>query len=177
MEYPPDIAVSPPHVRAHYLKMVEAGQSPRFAEMCALGAPPGTQGTDRAFMEGRYNNQQLDSLPRRQAEWLSKEAREAGINISGKYYCGGIADSRGWRDPEAWVGSADDVSRVAKARNLHVTGAVNNTAVDLPPERKLMSESIIKEEIQKAKRRNPRAKAGEVREKLLANHAYRVKGR
>jgi hypothetical protein len=40
-----------------------------------------------------------------------------------------------------------------------------------------MSESIIKEEIQKAKRRNPRAKAGEVREKLLANHAYRVKGR
>lgn len=149
----------------------------RWALMCALQTPPGTRGTDRAYMEGRYNNQQLDGLPGAQAKWLAKEAKEAGISISGKYYCGGIADSRGWKDPEAWVSGVDDIRRVARKRNLHVDGAVRHTATELPPERKVLAESIIKEEVAKEKRRNPRAKAGEVREQLLAKHAYRVKGR
>jgi hypothetical protein len=149
----------------------------RWALMCALQEPPGARGTDRAFMQGRYNNQQLDGLPGRQARWLAAEARAAGIDISGKYYCGGLADHRGWKDPEAWVSGVDDVKRVAQKRRLHVTGAVEYDPEPAPPKRTLMAEDIVQEAVRKEKRRNPKAKAGEVREKFLAKHAYRPKNR
>jgi hypothetical protein len=116
-------------------------------------------------------------MPKRQAQYVSQEARQAGINISGKYYCAGIADKRGWRDPAAWVTSNDDVLRVARKRRLHVTGSVNYDPGEAPPKRVLLSESIIKDEIRKEKRRNPKAKTGELREKIIDRHAYKVKGR
>jgi hypothetical protein len=149
----------------------------RWATMVALQAPPGTKGTDRAFLEGRQNNEQLNDMPKRQAQYVSREAREAGISISGKYYCAGIADKRGWRDPAAWVTSNDDVLRVARKRRLHVTGSVNYDPGEAPPKRVLLSESIIKDEMRKEKRKHPRAKDGELREKIIDKHAYKVKNR
>jgi hypothetical protein len=149
----------------------------RWATMVALQAPPGTKGTDRAFLEGRQNNEQLNDMPKRQAQYVSREAREAGISISGKYYCAGIADKRGWKDPAAWVTSNDDVLRVARKRRLHVTGSVNYDPGEAPPKRVLLSESIIKDEMRKEKRKNPRAKDGELREKIIDKHAYKVKNR
>ena len=145
--------------------------------MVALQAPPGTKGTDRAFLEGRQNNEQLNDMPKRQAQYVSREASEAGISISGKYYCAGIADKRGWKDPAAWVTSNDDVLRVARKRRLHVTGSVNYDPGEAPPKRVLLSESIIKDEMRKEKRKNPRAKDGELREKIIDKHAYKVKNR
>ena len=147
----------------------------RWATMVALQAPPGTKGTDRAFLEGRQNNEQLSDMPKRQAQYVAREAREAGISISGKYYCAGIADKRGWRYPAAWVTSNDDVLRVARKRRLHVTGSVNYDPGEAPPKRVLLSESIIKDEMRKEKRKNPRAKDGELREKIIDKHAYKVK--
>jgi len=147
----------------------------RWAEMCALRTPPGTKGSDRAFMEGRYNNQQLDGMPRRQAEYVSREARQAGINISGKYYCGGIADSRGWRDPAAWVSGTDDVLAVAKARNLTVEGAVNYDPGVAEPKRTTLNERIVQEEVRREAKRNPKAK--DLREKVIEKHALKAKGR
>ena len=149
----------------------------RWATMVALQAPPGTRGTDRAFLEGRQNNEQLNNMPKRQATYVSKEARRAGINITGKVYCGGIADKRGWKDPEAWVTGNDDVLRVARKRRLHVTGSVNYDPGEAPPKRVLLAESIIKDEMRKEKRKNPRAKDGELREKIIDKHAYKVKNR
>ena len=149
----------------------------RWATMVALQAPPGTKGTDRAFLEGRQNNEQLNDMPKRQAQYVSREAREAGISIAGKYYCAGIADKRGWKDPAAWVTSNDDVLRVARKRRLHVTGSVNYDPGEAPPKRVLLSESIIKDEMRKEKRKNPRAKDGELREKIIDKHAYKVKNR
>ena len=177
MDLPFDIANAPSSVQAHYRRMVEDGQSPRFAEMCALQCPPGTQGTDRAFMEGRMNNQQLDDMPKRQAKYVSDEARRAGINISGKYYCGGIADHRGWRDPKAWVSSNDDVLKVAKERRMTVSGSVNYDPGPAPPQRKLISESIVNDLVRREKKKNPRAKTAELREKVIEKHAYRAKNR
>lgn len=145
--------------------------------MVALQTPPGTKGTDRAFLEGRQNNEQLNDMPKRQAQYVAREAREAGINISGKYYCAGIADKRGWRDPAAWVTSNDDVLRVARKRRLHVTGSVNYDPGEAPPKRVLLSESIIRDEMRKEKRKNPKAKDGELREKIIDKHAYKVKNR
>jgi hypothetical protein len=151
--------------------MVEAGQNPRFAEMCALQAPPGTQGTDRAFMEGRMNNQQLNDMPLRQAKYVAEEAKAAGINISGKYYCGGLADTRKWKDPEAWVSSTDDVLRVAKARQLQVQGMVNYDPGTAPPQRVALNERIIKEEMARLAP-NSTAKPQELREQVIKKHAH-----
>ncbi len=177
MDLPFDIANASSAVQAHYRRMIEDGQTPRFAEMAALQCPPGTQGTDRAFMEGRMNNQQLDAMPARQAKYVSDEARQAGINISGKYYCGGIADHRGWRDPKAWVSSNDDVLNVAKERRMMVTGSVNYDPGPAAPQRKLINESIVKDLVRREKKKNPGAKTSELREKVIEKHAYRVKNR
>jgi hypothetical protein len=149
----------------------------RWAEMVALKCPPGTKGSERAFLEGRQNNQQFDSLPKRQAKYMIREAKQAGINPSGKYYCAGIADGRGWRDPAAWVSSNDDVLKVAKARRMTVSGSVNYDPGPAPPQRKLLAESIIQDEVRKEKRKNPSAKASDLRAKVIEKHAYRVKGR
>lgn len=160
-----------------YAKAIAAGSSPRFAEMVALASPPALKGTDRSFMQGRMNNQQLDDMPARSAKWLVKEAKEAGIDISGKYYCGGIADKRGWRDPEAWVSSRDDILRVARNRRMLVSGSVEYDPGPSDPQRKLISDKILKDEVAREKRKNPTAKASAIREKVLEKHAYKVKGR
>lgn len=175
MEYPPEVLAAGPQALNLYEKALPYGE--RWAAMVALQQPPGTKGTDRAFLEGRQNNQQLDDMPVRQAQYVARDAKKAGISITGKYYCAGIADKRGWKDPEAWVTSNDDVLRVAQKRRLHVTGSVNYDPGEAPPKRTLLSESIIKDELRKEKRKNPKAKTGELREKIIEKHAYRVKNR
>jgi len=177
MKLPLEIEQARPEVRAHYKKMIADGQSPRFAAMCALQIAPGTTGTDRAFLEGRQNNQQLDALPKLQAQYMVREAKQAGINPSGKYYCAGIADKRGWRDPAAWVTSGDDVLRVAKKRRMAVSGSVNYDPGPAPPERKVLSESIIRDEMRRELKANPTANKRDLREKIIDKRAYKVKGR
>lgn len=158
-----------------YEKALPYGE--RWAIMVATQTPPGTKGTERAFLEGRQNMEQFDSMPKLQANYVLREAKQAGINPNGKVYCAGLADSRGWRDPAAWVSSNDDVLKVARKRRLAVSGSVNYDPGPEAPKRKVLSESIIKDEIRKEKRRNPGAKTGELREKIIEKHAYRVKGR
>lgn len=158
-----------------YKKALPHGE--RWALMCALQTAPGTKGTERAFMQGRNNNEQLDGMPPLSAKWMVKEAKGAGINISGKYYCGGIADSRGWKDPQAWVSSNDDVLRVAQNRRLAVSGSVNYDPGTAPPKRVKLSERIIKEEVAKERRTNPGADAKALREKVIDKYAYKAKGR
>lgn len=175
MQIPQEVRDAGPAAVRTYKAALPHGE--RWAIMVALQCPPGTKGTDRAFMQGRMSGQQLDGMPPLQAKWLAKEAREAGIDISGKYYCGGLADKRGWRDPEAWVSSSDDVLRVAKKRNRRVEGAVSHEPLPEPPKRTLLSESIIRDELRKERKRHPRAKVGELREKIIERHAYKVKGR
>jgi len=175
MDIPYEVRMAGRDAEATYAKALPYGE--RWATMVALQTPPGTRGTDRAFMEGRMNNQQLDGMPVRQAKYVSSEAKAAGINISGKYYCGGIADSRGWRDPEAWVSCNDDVLNVAKKRNMNVSGSVNYEASPAAPKRTLINENIVQEMVAKEKRKNPSAKTGELREKVIEKHAYRVKNR
>ena len=173
-DLPLEIALSPSHVQTHYSKMIADGQSPRFAEMCSLQIAPGTQGTDRTFFEGRYNNQQFDDMPKKQADFMIRAAKEAGINISGKYYHSGLADGRRWQDPEAWVSSTDDVLRVCKKRHKSISGAINYDAGDaLPPQRKILSERIIKEEVARERSRNPSVKdTPALRQKIIERHAH-----
>lgn len=175
MDVPYEVRVLGREAVDTYTKALPYGE--RWAIMVATQTPPGTKGTERAFLEGRQNMEQFDSMPRLQANYVLKEAKQAGINPNGKVYCAGLADSRGWRDPAAWVSSNDDVLKVARKRRLAVSGSVNYDPGPEAPKRKVLSESIIRDEIRKEKRRNPNAKTGELREKIIEKHAYRVKGR
>lgn len=177
IELPIEIASANPAAQAHYRQMIRDGQSERFAIMCSLQVAPGTKGTDRAFMEGRMNNQQLNDMPAYQANYMIRDAKKAGINISGKHYCAGLADKRGWKDPEAWVSSNDDVLRVAKKRQLTVAGSVNYDPPVQPPKRVKLNEKIITREVAKLRRSEPKASVGELRERVIEKHAYKAKGR
>lgn len=167
IELPPDIASASHEVRAHYVRMVQDGQHPRFAEMCALQAPPGTRGTDRAFMQGRLGGEWLNSLPKKQAAWLVGQAKAAGIDTNGKFYMGGIADKRGHLDPEAWIDSTADILRVAKKRDLEVHGIVDYVPPQKgPPKEVDINPRILREHVREEMKANPKLKRGEAIEKV-----------
>jgi len=166
-DLPHDIANAPHDVQVHYLRMIEAGQHPQFAEMCALQQPPGTRGTDRAFMQGRLNGNWMDGMPKKVANAMLREAALAGINTTGKFFMGGIADKRGFKDPEAWVDGAGDVLRVAKKRDLEVHGAVEYVPPQKgPPKEVDINPRILREHVREAMRADPKLKRGEAIEKV-----------
>lgn len=145
----------------------------RWALMVATQTPPGTRGTDRAFMEGRYNDQWLDDMPKRQAERILRDARAVGINPNGKTYVGGLADHRAHRDPEAWVDSTADVLRVAKKRNLTVEGIVNHKGTQIPQKPPALNERIVKEDMKHYRRLHPGKSTAELREMVISKHALK----
>lgn len=157
-----------------YKKALPHGE--RWADMCAHQIAPGSLGSDRAFMEGRYNNQQLDAMPRRQADYVAKEAKEAGVDISGKYYVGGLADSRAWKDPEAWVSGVDDIRRVAQKRRLRVQGIYDYDPGPAEPKRTVLNEKIIRQEVKRLSKRSKKSPS-ELRDKVIEKHALKGKGR
>lgn len=166
-DLPYDIAVAGRDVQEHYLRMIRDGQNPRFAAMCALQQPPGTRGTDRALMQGRYAGEWLDQMHTPLAARMAREARAAGINISGKFYMGGLADKRAHLDPAAWIDSVSDIRRVAQERDLHVTGIVEYTPPQKePPKSKDIDPAILRENVRKEMKKNPKLTRGEAVERV-----------
>lgn len=167
-DLPFDIQRASAEIQAHYLDMLANGVAPRLAEMLALQQPPGLRGTDRSFMEGRLNNEQFDRMPKDHAQNIITLAKRAGINPAGKYYSSGLADSRGPADPAAWIDSVGDVKRVAAARNLTVTGAVEHKGIPQPrPESKPLSDRLTREMMKAEAKRQPSMKQGELREYVI----------
>lgn len=166
-ELPIDIQNACKEAQDHYLRMVAAGQHPRFAEMCALQVPPGTRGTDRAFMQGRANGQFFDDMPAPLARRMIREARAAGISVEGKFYMGGLADKRGHRDPCAWIDSVADIKKVAQKRDLYVTGIVEHTPAEKPPPKSVdIAPDILREHVKREMRANPKLKKGDAIERV-----------
>lgn len=115
-------------------------------------------------------------MPKDQADAMVREAKAAGINISGKFYMSGLADKRGPRDPAAWVDSAADIRSVARARNLTVRGIVEHQGEPMPPPKaKPLSEKLTREMMAKERLMNPGKKMGdgELREKVQAKYGYK----
>lgn len=173
MEIPQEVSDLGPEAVASYTRALPYGE--RWAVMVATQTPPGTRGTDRAFMEGRYNDQWLDDMPRRQAERMLRDARAVGINPTGKTYVGGLADKRAHQDPEAWVDSTSDVLRVARKRNLTVEGIVNHKGTYIPRETPALSERIIREDMRHYRKLHPGKSKGELREMIISKHALKRK--
>lgn len=159
-----------------FVRLLSEGYGQKWAEMCALQKPPGVRGTDRSFMFGRMNNQQLDEMPPDHAQNIVTLAKRAGISVSGKYYAGGLADHRGPADPRAWVSGADDIKQVAVERNLSVSGAVEHRGIPVDrPKSKPLSDRLTKELMREERKKHPGMKAGELREMVVAKYGRKVK--
>ncbi len=174
-DLPFEIRDASPEVQQHYRKMIADGQSERFAVMCSMQQAPGTKAADRSFMEGRYSGNWLDSLPKKQAARIVREARAAGINPAGKFYLSGLADKRGHCDPMAWVDSVDDIKKVAKVRNLSVQGIVNIEASAQDPGRVDLNPRIAKELARKEIAKNPKLSMSDAVAKVKEKHLPRWK--
>lgn len=156
VEVPFHIARAGATAASMYARLLSEGYGHKWAEMCALQCPPGVRGADRTFMQNRYNQQWLDDLPKDQANHLLKEARAAGVNVSGKFYMSGLADKRGPRDPAAWVDSVADIKKVAQERNLTVQGIVEHKGTpQAPPKTKRLSARLTREMMAHERRANP----------------------
>ena len=175
-ELPWDIAQASSAVQEHYRKMIRNGVTPRAAEMFALQQPPGLRGTDRTLMQGRFNNEQFDKMPPDHARQMIETARRAGISVSGKYYCSGLADKRGPADPAAWIDSVHDVKRVAVERNYSVSGVIEHQGHAVPrPKNQPLSDRLTKEMMRVEKRRKPTMKQGELREYVIHKYGRKVR--
>lgn len=174
-ELPYEIARASKEVQAHYLRMIADGQTERWALMCALQQAPGTKGCDRTFMHGRLNGEWLNELPERQARYMVRDAKAAGIDISGKYYCAGLADKRGWCDEKAWVDSVADIQKVAQARNMSVQGMVNVKAREVEPKRVGLNPKIVARLAKDAMAKDPKLTKGEAVALVKERHTPRWK--
>ena len=167
IDLPPEIASASLDVQEHYIRMVQSGQTERFAAMCALRQAPGTRGTDRALMQGRYAGEWMGQMHSPMAKRMVREARAAGINISGKFYMGGLADSRGHRDPAAWIDSVADIKKVAEERRLHVQGIVDYTPPEQAPRKSVdLAPDVLREQVRKELKANPKLSRGEAIERV-----------
>ncbi len=171
IELPFEIKNAPKHVQDHYKKVLAMGYGERWALMTALQQPPGTQGTDRAFMQGRLDGNWMDGLPPRMAKKMAREAKAAGINVSGKYYLGGLADKRGHMDPSAWVDSVSDIKRVAKARNLNVSGICNVEGHEVEPVRAALNPKIVNKLAKQAMASDPKLTRQEAVRQVKEKHS------
>jgi hypothetical protein len=97
-----------------YADSIANGCSPLLADLLASRQAPGSKGTEKAFMQDRNNNGDLDKMPAPMREELLNAAHSAGVSVSGKW----------------WVSGRDDVLRICKERNLNCEGNVNYKAVD-----------------------------------------------
>lgn len=130
-----------------YQLALSQGASPLFADMLASRQPPGTRATERAFMQGRNNNEDLEKMNKTLRDALLNEAKQAGVSIAGKTYCSGIA--RRVNDPGAWVSGRDDVLAKVKRNGWSCEGNVNYRPAEVPEALPRIRERRAKEKLRK----------------------------
>lgn len=153
-EYP--TVSSDPDIQNRYELLRDNGQDHTFAEMCAFQRPPGHAGTDKTFLQGRMNNQDLDHMAPINAQRMLKRAKRAGIDISGKVHVSSIGPPS---MPEAWVSGLGDVTDFCKQRGLACTGSASvkgvTTDADLMPKKPKLSKHVIKDHLQRMLKNDP----------------------
>lgn len=142
----------------------------RTAEMIRARTPPGTRGTEKAYMEGRgVHTTGLEGLVDPGA--FIDNARRAGVNTSGKYYERQLASYFG--DPNGWVSGLDEVVDKCKAQNRSCEGARTVKAAEGPPvvvprlDDELVAECMTEELM---KDPGQAANMAELREKVIDKH-------
>lgn len=116
-----------------YEVLRDDGQSHNMAEILSHRQAPGIK-TDTILTSGWGSNPGFEDDPMGQLMYrmAKRKAEKAGVSIQGKRYMSGLATEP--LDPGAWVSSGDgfqgDVKRIAAAKGLKVTGAINYTPAD-----------------------------------------------
>lgn len=162
---------------ALYQQIIAAGETARWAEMCALQSPPGVKNTDRTFCIGQ--REKMERMSPKVRKMLCKAAQKAGIQTDGKFYMGGLG---GHTNPAAWVSCAEDVVTSCKVQNKGVEGVLNFAPPrpkEVEPPNVPLAESLINEmghkylkndpALAEKCRKNPKARR-ELREKIIAKH-------
>lgn len=144
----------------------------RFRQIVAAQMPPGSMGTDRAFLEGRGNGVQFEHRPEI-GDHLKKVARRHGVDPKGKVYVGGLASFPG--DPRAWVDGRGDVARVLDERGWGAEGTVKRTTRVEEPEHIALAEDIVDDIVDRELDKIPEAdrpgvNLEDLREKVKERH-------
>ncbi len=148
-------------VQARYLRMRLDGQSHNMAEVLAVRKFPSFK-TDSTFNAGRENGSQFESCPQR-GDWYKARATEAGVSTTGRFYSAALARFPG--DPRAWISDRSDVLRVAKENGMTVSGDVNYTPPELPPEADLdIAADILERGVADFMAANPDSRRGDAEE-------------
>lgn len=173
MEMPLPIISSNPNIQAFYERLRFEGQSHNMADVLAHRQPPASKytNTEKAFMQN-FENDPLPFVPENQkGAIIEAVSQQTGVNVRGKVYCSKLADTRGPLDPEAWVGSVDDVKRVATKRNLTVTGCVEVQGTPVKTPDIPLAEDRVQHYMREELKKKPNADKRALREKILDEHA------
>lgn len=147
--------------KSHYELCLANGCSPRLAEVLATRSFPSVK-TDATFNQGRCNGNQFEHVPGRGNSYKAL-ADAAGVSVTGKHYCAGLADYPG--DPTAWVSDRGDVLRVARMKNMKVTGDVNYTPHEVDPGEDIpIAREILEREVERAMEQDPGRRLADVEE-------------
>ena len=128
--------------------------------------------TDSTFQAGRRKvNDLLDPRTRKRYNAM---ASSAGVSTTGKTYSAQLAGYPG--DPQAWIDSRADVTRICRNRGLQCNGSVNVSGADGDvadrqgvPDDKLVGDRIAEIELEKGKpfsREEKRGMAEDVRKSI-----------
>jgi hypothetical protein len=150
-----------PRIQAKYEELRAKGQSHAMAELLAFRLPPGTKGSDKAFMQGRNNGEWLNDYQPIERRRLLEKARKAGINPNGKVYMNSLARSSS--DDRAWV---SDVGEAMKLRQIRVDELKRSE--EAPPVR--LAEDMVQAKVAEAVAVNPMADRRELREMIIEKH-------
>lgn len=158
-----------------YEELIEAGNQPGFAAMLAMRQPPGTKGTERAFLEGMTS--WADNMHQGNRRKIFDAAKKAGISTEGKIYKGGLGRPD---DAMAWISTQDDVREVCKIKGLTCSGSVNYKAPEQAPKKKRRMAKDLQDKyvamelqnspsLQEKVKKNPKA-IKQVREQVIEKH-------
>lgn len=168
---------------ALFLKAVANGTSEKMAEMLALQEPPGIRGTNDQFMRGMKHGGQFNPdkpFDRMVIEDAKRQAKRAGISLSGKYYSSQCADYP--NDPRAWFANKDDEAAYIRSRGWSCRGGkvVKGREVEVEHKPYCVSDEIVEEEVEKVLQEHPdlsRRELEDLRESLKVKLSGAMYGR
>lgn len=162
---------------AVYWRLREEGESPRFAEMVALQAPPRCM-TDREFFEGMGTLDSQFGDPLYKKLILDKAKSKGFVPGAHDVYLSSLARFPG--DPEAFVpptGGRGHIRKICEQRGWAHEGVVtvkgrNDAPNPLDSKEKRLGEDLVRENMRKHLAKNPGCNLshGELRHTIIEKH-------
>lgn len=166
-----------------YDQAIANGASPIFADMLAHQQPPGTKGTDRAFLEGKLNNNDIGEMPGWMQQRFKEQIKQSGENVTGKVYVSALARKKrdvqpgetwGPGDTYAYVSDVSELRAKAQSLGLEGDGIIKTRAPDRPPTPDVpLAEDLVRNQMAMEIAKNPGLKKnlGELRHNVIEKHA------